>query len=241
MNKINIGFLSSFLVVCTFGVTGAFAAPSVRMLGTNTARVGSGATVVKAPTTSAQPTTQRLGTIRPKNIGTVAPVTVNKVVSPTVSATSGDESRLSLGKYIHAAGVASGTISQPGMGAVPGTTSSDFVNLVDRVSNLETSVESKQPALSAGTGLSLDNNTIVLDEDIASLPNQVNEMQDEIDTKISKAEVADNYYTKEQVTNVIRETVDSGVNVVYTSEDGVRTYDNVVIADQFDEDFDFNE
>lgn len=230
MNKINIGFLSSFLVVCTFGVTGAFAAPSVRMLGTNTARVGSGATVVKAPTTSAQPATQRLGTIRPKNIGTVAPVTVNKVVAPTVSATSGDESRLSLGKYIHAAGVASGTISQSGTGAVPGTTSSDFVNLVDRVSNLETSVESKQPALSAGTGLSLDNNTIVLDEDIASLPNQVNEMQNTIEN---------NYYTKTEVETLVENS--GGTDVVYISEDGVRTYDNVVIADQFDEDFDFNE
>ncbi len=230
MNKINIGFLSSFLVVCTFGVTGAFAAPSVRMLGTNTARVGSGATVVKAPTTSAQPATQRLGTIRPKNIGTVAPVTVNKVVTPTVSATSGDESRLSLGKYIHAAGVASGAISQPGTGAVPGTTSSDFVNLVDRVSNLETSVESKQPALSAGTGLSLDNNTIVLDEDIASLPNQVNEMQNAIEN---------NYYTKTEVETLVENS--GGTDVVYISEDGVRTYDNVIIADQFDEDFDFNE
>ena len=141
MTKRNMCFLSSALVVCAFGITSAHAAPSVKMLGANTAKIGTNAAVVKSNTDSNVPT-QRLGSIRSKTVNNAAPVTVNRLTSPSVATDSGSDARLSLGKYIHSTGISAGTI-KPATGSLPSpeVSSSDFVSLSDHVRDLERSLE----------------------------------------------------------------------------------------------------
>ena len=229
MNKSNIRFLSSVLVMSALGITSVCAAPSVKMLGANTARVGANTAVVKSNNVNTS-STQRLGSIRPKTISSGVPVTVNKVVSKTNNdADTDSEARLSLGKYIHSTGVASGTI-KPTSAAV-GVTSNDFVSLVDRVSNLETSVESKQAALSVGEGLVLQDNVISLDT--AALPEQVAGIQEQVNN------IEDNYYTADEVDAILEEhgVISGPTYTSVTNEEN--TYNAIDIADEFDEEFDF--
>ena len=231
MIKSNIRFLSSVLVMSVFSMASVSAAPSVKMLGSNTARVGSNTSVVKTNNT-ATPTTQRLGSIRPTNVGSGVPVTVTKVPSKvntvnTVSTTdSGDAARLSLGKYIHSTGVSAGTIKpSTGSSSNAGVSSSDFVNLVDRVQNLETG---KQDAITAGDGLVKDGNTISLDS--ATL-------QDMVEDSVADV-MGEDYYTADEVDEMLDEL--GGGSTTYTSvtQQNVN-YNSINIADEFDDDFDF--
>ena len=220
MNK-KIRFLSSVLVLCLFGIADASAAPSVKMLGTNNARVGNNATVVRSakPSTSTS-STQRLGSIRTKTTNTVAPVSINKVgsTSGSLNSAGADESRLSLGKYIHSSGVASGNIK-------PVTMSSEFTTLADRVSDLEAVVDTKQAELSVGSdGLILENNTISLDSSITELPERVSDLE---------SNLSNNYYTKDEISDVLDDQIGSDINTVYNVSTGTRTY--VSIVDDFDE------
>ncbi len=133
--------LSSVLVLCVFGITGANAAPSVRMLGSSAARVGTNTTVVKSDNNSnANASAARLGTIRSKAASLSAPITTKKVTTPTTAAGSASNARLSLGKYIHSTGVSAGTIKTD-TNSTPGVASSDFVALSDQVKDLESSLE----------------------------------------------------------------------------------------------------
>ena len=207
----------------------AIAAPSVKKLGIDVARIGTNTTVVHADKTNASTVPQqRLSTVKTTKTQPGTTVSLNTVGKTSTVAKAPDESRLSLGKYIHATGTANGTI-------VSGTTapissSSDFVNLVDRVSNLENDVESKQAALSAGAGLSLDNNTIALNEDIATLPGQVDELQDAVDAKISKSEVETNYYNKDAVDAIIQ-AIQSGMTHKYNATVPVGSAESEELAD----------
>ena len=237
----NIRFLSSVLVLCVFGVAGASAAPSVRMLGTNTARVGSNATVVKSENRlTPSTTTQRLGSIRPTNLGTAVPVTVNKASGSTETtnvAASSDGSRLGLGKYVHANTVSTNSI-KPSQ-AVPAVTQDDFTTLTDRVSNLESGIESKQASISVGDGLILEDNSISFNEDFAELPNRFDELSGdldnlaaEVDDKVSTETLA-GYYTKEEVDAQIEANVGPNSKTIYDLATGRRKY--VSIADRFSE------
>lgn len=191
-------FLSSVLVLCAFGIAGANAAPSVRMLGTNTARVGTNAAVVKSDSKATSTSTpQRLGSIRAKNIGTAAPVTINKVPGSTLSTASSDESRLGLGKYVNVGTVNSGNVKkapayQP---AQPATPSADISALTDRISDLERAVDAKQDAISVSDGLVLDENIILLDSDVVQAQIEDNldyyYDKDEVDAKIAGIDIGD--------------------------------------------------
>lgn len=229
MNKSDMRFLTSVLVMFFCGTAGVSAAPSVKMLGANTARVGTNATVVKANTNTSA--TQRLGSIRPKTVTAVSPVSVNKVVTKTSTEGSADEARLSLGKYIHSTGTAAGTIKPTGTTSAS-TASNEFVELADRVDTLEgnmetlgTSIQSKQGILQPGDGVTLANNVIAVDNNISGLPTRM----DELETRISD-------YMDE-----IDELLEGhGVTGGYSSTtDDQTVYDSINIADDFEDDFDF--
>lgn len=220
--KSNMRFLSSVMVLCVFGIAGANAAPSVRMLGTNTARVGTNAAVVKSDSKATTSTPQRLGSIRAKNIGTAAPVTINKVSSATLSSGSSDESRLGLGKYVHANVLPSGSVKPAKAPAENPAQTSDLTALTDRVSDLEIGIEGKQDAVSVGAGLVLDSNTISLNEEMAGLPGQfdtlsedVAALADEMDGKLTSGDL-NNYYTKQEVdskvTNIVVGDMDEALS-----------------------------
>ena len=229
MIKSNIRFLSSVLVMSVFGMASVSAAPSVKMLGSNTARVGSNTSVVKTNNTAA-PTTQRLGSIRPTNVGSGMPVTVTKVPSKvntvnTVSTTdSGDAARLSLGKYIHSTGVSAGTIKpSTGSSSNAGVSSSDFVNLVDRVQNLE---NGKQDTIAAGDGLVKSGNTISLDP--VTLGDAVSDI------------LGEDYYTADAIDEML-DGIGGGSSTYPSTTQQDVNYDSISVVDKFDENFDFTE
>lgn len=239
MKQINMRFLSSVFVLAVFGITGAFAAPSVKMLGTNTARIGSNTSVVKSNTNSgalSQPQ-QRLGSIRAKTMTSVTPTAIT-----STTANTGTDTRISLGnaslnKYLHAPVTSAAPQQNPSQAPVrPGVTEQDFTDLADRVQDLEDGIEIKQDTLVAGPGVVLEDNTISLSEDFAQLPSQMDEMQGEIDTKVTQADVnnsLNNYYTKYEVQNILNDMTGSDVKTIYDYATGQRKY--VTVVDNFNE------
>ena len=220
MKKSNMRFLSSVFIMIFAGNAAVLAAPSVRMLGSSAARVGNNATVVRAnPNADASSNnTQRLGTIR--KVGTIAtPVTVKKVANTeNAGMTDADAARLSLGKYIHSTGVASGRITP--VSTTPSAASQDFLSLVDRVNSLEGEVGNKQSMLIAGDGIDLTNNTVSVGENIAGLPNRMDDLADAVEEKISMSDLntaLTDYYTAGEIDDMIQ---DAG-GIVYTGDNGV--------------------
>lgn len=214
-----------------FGMVDASAAPSVKRLGTNTVRIGANTPTVKSQTTTTTAAPQRLSTVR-KNVAPVAPVAVNKTVSAATPDTDdATQARLSLGKYIHSTGVATGNIKPS---TTPTISSSDFINLTDRVTNLESNVDLKQDAISAGDGLVMDNDTIGLNPEYVQIPERIDSLQTQIDTKVSASELNDNYYTKTQINKVLGDLEDLDIDTIYDAATGTRKY--VSVIDIFDKD-----
>lgn len=232
MNKSDMRFLTSVLVMFFCGTAGVSAAPSVKMLGSNTARVGTNATVVKANTNTSA--TQRLGSIRPKTVTTVAPVSVNKVVTKTSTEGSADEARLSLGKYIHSTGTAAGTIKPTGTTTSASAASNEFVALAERVDTLEgnmetlgTNIQSKQGILQPGEGVTLENNTIAVNNNISGLPTRMDELEDRISDYM------------DEIDELLEEHGVTGEPTYSSTTNDQTVYNSIDIADEFDDDFDF--
>ena len=227
MTKHNMRFLSSVLVLCVFGIASVDAAPSVRMLGTNSARIGQNATVVKS-NNNTNTSTQRLGTIRSKAVNTGTPATINKISTPTVASGSDSDARLSLGKYIHSTGVAAGTI-KPATAANAGVTAADLAGLSDQVSDLENSKQNKL-IVEEGSGLVLDSDVLSVDESILDLADQVAALQSQIEEKVSADDLSS------AVSSAIE--AQGGLNTIYDAVTGERK--TVTIVDEFtDEDLEF--
>ncbi len=247
MTMSNIRFLSSVLVLCLFGVVDAYAAPTVKKLGANTARIGANTTVVNAPYTSSS--AQRLGTIRKIQSTSAAPVTVNNSTTTQNLSAAGDTSRLGMGKYISVPGVATAPVIAkiPAAQQKPAVSSDDFINLSDRVSDLETDIDFKQDALSVGNGLILEDNLLELDDEITQMPEMLDEMSGQLDEladnldglsaqvegKVSTEELNENYYTINQVNQIVNGITVEPLNTIYDSATQTRKY--VSIIDTFDE------
>ena len=211
MTRYNMQFLSSVLVLSVFGVTCADAAPSVRMLGANSARVGTNATVVKSDNNSnANTSTQRLGTIRSKAVNSGAPVAVNKVATPSAAANPGSDARLSLGKYIHATGLNTGGIN-PGTSLAPAVQSADLAALSDQIGNLK---NTKQDTITTGEGLVLD------DDNKLSLDSTVLQAQME--------SALEDYYTMDDIDEML-ENVSAGdlSSALSGKQDTIADLDNI--------------
>ena len=245
MKQINMRFLPSVFVLTVFGVTGAFAAPSVKMLGTNAARIGTNTAVVKSNPgagVSNSSQQQRLSSVRAKTMTGAMPVSMK-----STTANTGADSRISLGsvglnKYLHSvptnvAAQQSGPSQAP---ARPGVSEQDFTNLTDRVQDLEDDMENKQDVLSVGTGLVLEDNTISLNEEYSQLPTQVSEMQTTLNTKVNQSQVTatvndalNNYYTKYEIDGMISSQGGVDIKTIYDAAAGNRKY--VTVVDTFSE------
>ena len=232
MIKPNIRFLSSVLVMSVFGMSSVSAAPSVKMLGTNTARVGTNATVLKSSNNTSSVPTQRLGTIRNLNTTTNqvggTPLTINKVPSKVNTVDSGEEARLSLGKYIHSTGLSTGAIKpSTGSASTAGISSGAFTDLADRVQNLE---NGKQDAIDFGDGLVKDGNTVSLDSAV---------VQDQVADSVADI-LGDDYYTADEIDDML-DGIGGGSSTYPSATQQNVEYDSINIADHFDENFDFTE
>lgn len=106
MNKKHIHFSLIACALCAGVLSDAFAAPSVKRLGgMNTYTGTSGAVSAKANANSTTNSGSRLSSVRTNR-------STNKTTSikPTTSGTAANASRLSVGQYLHNAGVVSGKI-----------------------------------------------------------------------------------------------------------------------------------
>lgn len=232
---------SSVFVLCLFGMGSAFSAPSVRMLGTNTARVGTNAAVVKSETSGASSQSQqRLGSIRAKNLSGGVPVTTNK---GTLTSSSGEGSRISLSnaslnKYLHSpTSNAANSITKPNAAPVkPDTSDVDLTDLMDRVQDLEDGMDDKQDNISVGPGLTFENNEINLNNYYTQLPNRIEQIENNIDSKVTMSEVnnvlTNNYYNQQEVQTLINNHMGTDVKTIYDYQTGDRAW--VTVVDTFD-------
>ena len=232
MTHIKTRFLSVFLMASILSAVAANAAPTVKRLGTNAARIGGNTTTTNVNTSTASPvsSTQRLSSIRKTPTGTTAPITVNKVITP--QNTTNEDARLGLGKYIHATGMATGNIKPVTPAPGPGVSSDDFINLTDRVSGLESALELKQNILTVGNGLTLENNTLELNSDVSQISEKLDTLQSQLDGKVSTTELDENYYNKYEVYDIINNRAVEEVDTIFDVATGTRRY--VSIVDIFD-------
>ena len=230
--------MSTVKVLSVAVIMGAFAfnagaAPSVRVLGTNTgSNATSGNTNVLLPkasnssATSTYSSLSRLGTgARPSSIRTIGtsnlkPVTVTKVAQPASSVTSGSANvsgntlnrssvnRLSVGKYLHDAGSESGAI-KPIDSVKTVETSNRVSDLIDRINELQAKMDNKQEMFTVGDGLVMEEtengqpSVLSVTPDITGLIDTIDSLSAQIDTKAD----ADDYYDKEYIdTNYYTQT-----------------------------------
>lgn len=233
MKKSNQRFLSGLVVLCTFCITNAFAVPSVKMLGTNTARVGVNSSTVKqdAPTkVNTVSTPQRLGSIRAQNAttGTLS----NRVSGASVSS---DSNRLGfkIGPYMQVGTSVSNPAKAPAIQPAQPVVqkelnagdwiliADDTVSLdpevTDRIVELEDTMPKKQNKLRVGEGLILEDDELTLVPTIAQIPDQLTTLQETINNKVSNWYLMNNYYSRQELNEMLR---DGGI--VYTGQHGIR-------------------
>ena len=192
MNKVNIRFLSGVLALCFCSISAAHAVPTVKRLGSNTAKIGSNASVVTAPTptkssTSSEP--QRLSSVR--SIGTTAAVPTNRVSGSLSSASDTNRLGFKIGPYVQTGNSISkgpkamAPEQQPSeQPVVPSELNlhagdewilvdGDEISLnpvvIERITTLEELMPTKQNILTVGEGLSLVDDHLTLDLDLSQI------------------------------------------------------------------------
>lgn len=77
--------------------------------------------------------------------------------------------------------------------------------LEQRISSLESGIDTKQDILIPGTGIDITGNTISLSADIGMLPERMDELTNTIDDLAEQTQdyIETNYYTKEEINNAI--------------------------------------
>lgn len=234
LHRSNILLLIGTLCVCGFSHV-AWGVPAVKKLGMasgNNVQNTNVATTKKASQTSSN--LSRASSIR--SLGsTIKPVSVAKPAK-TVNASGVDidDRRLSLGKYIHTSGVNSGHIKPIGNSAEPQVSSDEFINLTDRVVQLENTVSEKQDILSPGKGIEIEDNVISVSEEIQGLSDTVADISEQLNEKVDVANMASNYYTKEDVytKSETQQYVQQIVSQISHDDKGyVNTFDSTFLTD----------
>ena len=204
-------------------VSNAVAAPTVKRLGAQSS-YSSNTTVLPSKATG-NSNVSRAASVR-SNVNTGKTATITKV-KPQNDSNNATTSRLTVGKYIHNKGVASGLIRPNGSGT-PSGQSDEITNLTDRVIQLENKVETKQEQLYAGDGIIIENNTISVDPSVQELPGRIADIEDELDEKVDIDNLSNNYYTKSEVDDAIEDQVIQANDTVYDAATGERTYVSIV-------------
>ena len=204
-------------------VSNAVAAPTVKRLGAQSSYPSN--TTVSPSKATGKSNVSRAASVR-SNVNTGKTATITKVNSQNDS-NNATTSRLTVGKYIHNKGVASGLIRPNGSGT-PSGQSDEITNLTDRVIQLENKVETKQEQLYAGDGIIIENNTISVDPSVQELPGRIADIEDELDEKVDIDNLSSNYYTKSEVDDAIEDQVIQANDTVYDAATGERTYVSIV-------------
>ena len=224
-----VGLVSVGILTCP-----SVAAPAVKRLGVSggnnvQSNIQNSKMAASKPSTSAIKTTNagqrapsvRLGTYTTKPV--VKTVGGTKLSGAKTSASNiADAERLSvIRKHLIQGGT--GTTS----GIAPQTQSVETDNMLKRIVALEEQMLNKQEILEAGEGITIDDKTIAVSEEIGALPEKVNEIDQKISGLDNKVDIAnlsenyydkgyiqENYYTKQYVDQIVSQL--SGANIVNT-------------------------
>lgn len=246
MSHNNILF-STVCALCMAGFTSsAMAVPTVKKLGAtattsgNRVTTGVAATPRAANTLNTSKTSNNLRTPSVR-LGAAAakPVTVSKVGTANQTNSAADNSRLTIGKYIHTSGVNSGYIKPVGTASELKAQSDEIVNLIDRVEDLE---NNKQDNLVAGEGVEIaGNNEISIIDDITGLPDRVDTIEQTLqnlnEDKVDVATASEMYYTKgdtytkDEVNTIVNNVVNNPV-----IQDAGGNAISVILVDEFTND-----
>jgi len=130
----NVHFFLTVLALCLVFVPDSFAVPSVRKLGAANVYTGTAnASLAKSGLTGKVSSTgNRVSSVRALGLNTVKPATVANVQQKQGNT---DVSRLSVGKYLHSAGVNAGIIKPIGSTTVNNTELDDLSIRIDAVEN----------------------------------------------------------------------------------------------------------
>lgn len=212
-------------VVLSTLVFSASAVPSVKVLGTKKSGANDSTTLkLDSQAAKVNKPVSRLGSV--KSVGTqkVMPVSVSKATQTGKNNIT--DNRLSIGKYIHSAGVQSNVI-KPAVSNGAAPSSDDFLNLKDKVQKLETEVALKQDALQAGDGIVIEGGVLSLSQDVDGLADSVDSLQKQLD------DVANNYYTKTELTQILDEHGVGSGHVVWDADDKEYKYVTFLTAEDF--------
>lgn len=193
MNKFSIHFCTAFALCLAFGAH-AFAAPSVKRLGGMNTYSGT-ANAVSAKTGTVPNAGAR--TASAKTVGRMVaakPVVANKAAAGDTNANTANTARLSVGKYLHAAGVNAGVI-KPATTVAPTTTA-----VGELLDNYYTKDE-------------INSNYYTIQNIDDKLDNHYT--KDEMDSKLT------DYYTKAEIDAKIPEIPDGLTDVVTVFDDSI--------------------
>ena len=228
-----VGLVSVGVLTCP-----SMAAPAVKRLGVQSSNnvqsnIQNSKMVASKPSASAIKTTNagqrapsvRLGTTATKPV--VKTIGGTKLSAPkTTTSNIADTERLSvIRKHL----IQGGTGATSGI--APQIQGVEADNMLKRIVALEEQMLNKQEILEAGEGITIDDKTIAVSEEIGALPEKVNEIDQKIsglDNKVDVANLAENYYdkgyiqenyyTKQYVDQIVSQL--SGANIVNTFDPG---------------------
>ena len=194
-------------------ISNAVAAPTVKRLG-GTSTYSSTSNITSGKVADTQKLS-RASSVRSVSAN-IKPVTITKNVSEKTDSNI-TTSRLSIGKYLHNKGVASGVIKPNDSSAI--IQSDTITNLTDRVVQLENQMDEKQQVLSAGNGIIIENDVISVDVAVNDLPDKVETITEQLD---------ENYYTKTEIEQIIENQDIQNNDTVYDVATGERKYVSIV-------------
>lgn len=204
MNKKHIHFSLIACALCVGFLSTAIAAPSVKRLGGKNTYTGA--------TSAVSAKTGKIGTSVKANSGSrLSSVRTNRLTNKTssiksaTSETAANTARLSVGQYLHNAGVVSGKIKPISGSSGSSITPSEISDLTVRVENLEINKADKND---------IENNYVTK-----------NEIQNNYYTT---EEITNNYATKTEVNNVSDTVsgIDERLTAVENSSSGANTVDD---------------
>ncbi len=168
------------VLLVAFALLGAFthpsaALPTVKKIGTTTTSIP---TTVSTNTSGTPSATQQADDIPSNRFATINSGIMSKMIKTN---------SLNINNYKNNTNNISGGAPKP----ENNSDNADDINaLSDRISELDTNINKKQDALTPGDGIKIENNTISLSDEMAGLPEKVDDISQEMATLNDRVDIA---------------------------------------------------
>ena len=221
-----------FFAIVLFGVIyapGTYAAPTIKKLGGVANNTAQNSAVTDKQSMIKMSTANKIapaGPVVKTNSGPTNNTNAVNIVSTTSPSDGARLSGLFHGNIIKGIGTKLstnyGTPSNTQQSSTGATS-----ELSQRINELQVALDAKQEALKSGNGIYIDGKTIGLSQEMATLPEKLQEINQEIDELHEKFSVADLEQIQQIIDNIQNNTT------IYDS--GAGEYKRVTIVDSFDE------